>query len=88
MGSGHKVFHWDINLNAWKHRFVHIETRSGGVRTGKITAIDWFVFKASEAETTTTEASSAELRLPVSVELNGDVSDRINITQIAEIRLS
>lgn len=60
-------WHWIINLNPWIGRRCQIETVDGCYRSGTITGVQLNVLSVD----------GRTVFLPISVELNGDATDRM-----------
>ncbi len=68
---------WEIHLDEMVGKFVHLETRDGSIREGKLTGI----------ETYDLEINNSTYRVPMCFQINGDALDTISFQQIKEMTL-
>jgi hypothetical protein len=73
-----KQWEWIIELDGMIGRDVHLETRDGLRREGRITGVN----------TLEIETADEPLLIPDSIELNGDALDRIDLRHVKELRVS
>lgn len=71
------MWQWDIGITDMVGLFVHLETRDGSIREGKITGVD----------TESVVINGERYEIPVSFQLNRDVQDIIEFRQIKQMTL-
>lgn len=74
---GPSTWRWDIDIAGMVDSFVHLETRDGSVREGRITAV----------KTEDVVVNGERYRIPLAFELNRDVQDLIEFRQIKQMTL-
>lgn len=68
---------WNASIEELVGKFIHLETRDGSQREGKVTGTEY----------TRTKVNTKTFEMPKAIELNGDPSDKIDWAWIETLKV-